>query len=279
MDIKKVINIIDVHCHLEYMANPSAVAEEAKQRGMTAIITSVPDPKDMDAMLKLQEKYKGFVFLSLGFHPHEVSGYSDAQLDEYIEKIRKHRNSIVAVGEAGLDYNEQNLDEKKKEMQKSRFRRFVKLAEELHLPLVVHTRNSSDGSKNAYNDVFSVLEKHQLRVVLHCFSGSETDLKTALDRGYWISFATNVCKTKKHPRLAEKTPLDRMLLETDAPWLDPDSQPNDALRASSGHGSKELTNKPWKIARSAAVIAELHSTTKEYVLDVTTKNAKKVFGI
>jgi len=264
--------MIDIHCHLEYMANPAAVVEEAKKRGMTAIVTSVPDPADADKMFELHEKFRHFVYLSLGFHPHEVARYSDKQVDEYIEKIRKNKDNLVAVGEAGLDYNEPNLDENRKEKQKARFIRFVKLAEELNLPLVVHIRNNSgnESSGNAYHDIFAILEKHKLKaVVLHCFSGSETDLKTALDRGYWISFATNVCKTKKHPRLAAKTPLDKMLLETDAPWLDPETP----------FGAKDLTNKPWKIEKSAEVIANLHDTTKKHVLDVTTKNAKKVFGI
>ncbi len=265
-----VVEIIDVHCHLEYMPNPSAVVEEAKKRGMAAIITSVPDPKDMGAMLKLQERYKGFVFLSLGFHPHHVYDYSGSQLDEYMEKIRKNKHRIVAVGEIGLDYSHANLNKEEKTAQQNIFLEFIMLAKSLKLPVVVHIRSSADSRGNAYMDAFSILEKEMpFRVILHCFSGSEPDLKTTLERGYWISFATNVCKTKKHPRLAEKTPLDRMLLETDAPWLDPDAP----------FGAKELTNKPWKIERSAAVIAELHNTTKQRVLDMTAKNAKKVFGI
>jgi TatD DNase family protein len=249
------------------MADPEAVIDECKKHGMEAIVASTPDPADVDKILEIHKEHKNFVLVSLGFHPHIASNYSDAEVEKYIEKIKKNRHDIVAIGEAGLDYNEHDLTEEMKERQKKQFKKFVQLAEEVHLPLVVHIRNSSDNDKNAYADVFSILEKHNLRaVVLHCFSGSETDLKTALDRGYWVSFATNVCKTKKHPRLAAKTPLDRMLLETDAPWLDPDSP----------IGSHELTNKPWKIERSAEVIAELHKTTKKHVLKITTKNARKI---
>jgi len=261
--------MIDIHCHLEYMENPEHVLEEARKK-MDAVICSVPDPKDVDKILALHEKNRDFLFVSLGFHPERMNKYSVKQIDDYVEKIKKNKEKIVAVGEAGIDYG-CSTEEKNVERQKEIFERFVKLAVEIKLPLVVHIRNNQDQKikLSAYHDAFSILKKYTLKVILHCFSGSETDLKVALEREYWISYATNVCRTKKHPRLAEKTPLSRILLETDSPWLDPEAE----------FGSKELTNRPWKIEKSAEVIAQLHKTSKQEVLRITTENAKKVFGI
>lgn len=100
---------------------------------------------------------------------------------------------------------------------------------------------------------------------MHCFSGSEQNLSYALEQNYWISYATIIARSDKHKRLAEKTPLENMLLETDSPWLDPDS--------------RELTNRPWKIDRSAEIIAEIKEKTKEEILKITADNAIKAFGL
>jgi TatD DNase family protein len=126
--------------------------------------------------------------------------------------------------------------------------------------LVIHARD-------AFSDALEILrDKESKRVCLHCFSGSEGNLKEALKRGYFISYATNICWTKKHPRLAEKTPIEKMLLETDSPWLDPENP-------------KSLTNKPWKILNSAKVISQIKGISVKEVLEKTTENAKKFFKI
>jgi TatD DNase family protein len=137
---------------------------------------------------------------------------------------------------------------------------FIDLAKELNLPLVIHARE-------AFNDALEILkEKNAKDVVLHCFSGSEGNLKEAIKRGYFISFATNICYTKKHPRLAEKTPIEKMLLETDSPWLDPENP-------------RELINRPWKILNSARVIAKIKGISEKEVLEKTAENALKFFKI
>lgn len=251
--------MIDIHCHLEHMPAEEVINEARKK--MDAIITSVADPKDMEKILQLRKIYSDFLFISMGFHPHCVKEYTQEQTDDYIGLIKLSRNKVVAIGEVGLDYSEK-YDERMKKV----FLQFIELAKELDLPLVIHARNSKDNKQSAFHDVLSILdERNYNKIVLHCFSGSESDLKHALDRGYWISFATNVCKTKKHPRLAEKTPLERMLLETDSPWLDP--------------YSNEMKNRPWNILESAKVIANIKNISVEKVLEITTRNAKKVFGI
>jgi TatD DNase family protein len=255
-------NMIDIHCHLEYMPNPEQIIAEARQK-MKAIITSVADIKHKDQILALQSKNPDFVFVSLGLHPDRISKYRDDEINDYLNFIKANKNKIVAIGECGLDY----LQVKKENRKRAGdfFFQFIELAKELKLPLVVHSRNEP-GDNSCTNDILRILKNQNAKsVVLHCFSGSESNLKYALEQDYWISFATIICKSEKHQRLAEKTPVENMLLETDSPWLHP--------------SSKELINRPWMIFESARVIAGIKGTTAEKILQQTTENAKKVFNL
>ncbi|MBI2076593.1 MAG: TatD family hydrolase [Candidatus Aenigmarchaeota archaeon] len=260
--------MIDSHCHLHCINDIDAVIGEAKEKGMKAIVTSALDTGEAEKALVLRERYPGFVFVCLGLHPSDIDKFTDEQLEDYTGFIRKNRENIVAVGEVGLDYNwvtDKNRQEKSKEI----FSRMIELAHSLRLPLVIHSRNGSDG-KSAISDTIKILKVYNAkRVMMHCFSGNESNLKDALDLDYYISYATNICWTKKHPYLAEKTPLDQMLLETDSPWLDPDS-PLD---------KRELNNRPWKVEKSAEKIAEVKGITKEEVLQATTENAERFFRL
>ena len=253
--------MIDIHCHLEYM-NPDTVIKEAKEK-MLGMISSVADIKHKEKILELGEKNPGFVFVSLGLHPERVSRYSDDEINDYISFIKANRKKIVAIGECGLDYLQVREEDRKRA--EDYFIHFINLARELKLPLVVHSRNQP-GSSSCIDDVIKVLEKNSAEsVVLHCFSGSESNLKKALDYGYWISIATIICKSEKHQRIAGKTPIEKMLLETDSPWLHP--------------SSREMINRPWMIAESAKIIAEIKNITAEEVLQQTAENAKKVFNL
>jgi TatD DNase family protein len=159
----------------------------------------------------------------------------------------------------GLDYSEECQGIDREKMRKI-FYSFIDLAKELDLPLIIHARD-------AFNDALKILkEKSAKKVVLHCFSGSEGNLKEALKRGYFISFATNICWTKKHPRLAEKTPMEKMLLETDSPWLDPEER-------------RGMKNKPWKIYFSAKIISEVKRIPADEILKITANNAKEFFNL
>lgn len=250
--------MIDIHCHLEFIENPIEIIREAKKK-MTAVVTSVADLKNAERILKLRENYRDFLFVSLGFHPECLKSYKDEEIKKYIEFIIEKRKEICAIGEVGMDFSE-NCKDIDKERMKNVFVSFINLAKELNLPLVIHSRD-------AFNETLLILKENKAKkVCLHCFSGSEGNLKEALKLGYFISFATNICYTKKHPRLAEKTPIERMLLETDSPWLDPDSP-------------KILTNRPWKIEKSAKIISQIKNLSIEKVLEITKNNAKEFFKI
>ncbi len=250
--------MIDIHCHLEFIENPIEVIETSKGK-MKAILTSVADPKNARAVFDLEKKYPNFLFVTLGFHPEYLLNYQDDEIEKYIEFIKNSKEKICAIGEVGMDFSKECEEIDKMRMRKV-FVRFINLAKELNLPLVIHARD-------AFKEVLEILKELKAqRVCLHCFSGSEGILKEALRMGYFISFATNVCYTKKHPRLAEKTPIERMLLETDSPWLDPENP-------------KSLTNRPWKIFYSAKVISEIKKIPPEKVLEITTKNAIEFFNL
>ncbi len=251
--------MIDSHCHIETMENPGGVLEEALKRRMKAVVTSPQDMKEAESAFGLQEKYPDFLFVCLGFHPTGLGSYSSDYVENYISFIKTNRNRIVGIGEVGLDWYWVK-DETKRNESKTAFVRFIHLAQELELPLVIHCRE-------AYEDVFSILkENNATRVMMHCFSGTEEHLRTVLSRGYFISLATNVCYTKKHPRLAEQTPLEQMLPETDSPFLNP-SDP------------KKPENRPWNILESAKVIGKMKNVSPEHIIEVTAENARRFFGL
>jgi len=251
--------MIDVHCHLEYMDDPEQVVAEARAKKMNSIITSVPDPKDIAKTIELQHKHEHFVYACAGFHPHHIPDYSPTEIEKHIQTIRDNRYDFVAIGEVGLDYKDATDQIRQQEV----FAQFIDLALELDMPIVVHCRD-------AFPDALKLLvEKNVRHVIFHCFSGSEGVLEYILKQPEWfVSFATNVCYTKKHPRLAALVPLNRMLLETDAPWLDPDVPEGQ---------ERGLTNRPWKIERSAEVIAKIKGFSKEEILSMTAENARRIF--
>ncbi len=263
--------MIDAHCHLEHM-DAGEIVKEAKKRGMSTMVTSIADIKDKEKVLELKRKYSGFVYICLGFHPEIMDKYGENDIDSYMDFIRKNRDYISAIGEVGLDYSwvtKAGVQERSKEI----FIRFIELSKELGLPLVIHSRNGRDnkeGSNDGIGDAIKILSELECdKVMMHCFSGSESQLKTCIAQGWMISLATVLVKSFKHQRLAKIIPLDQLLLETDSPWLDPDGQP----------GSRELTNRPWKIERSAQVLADVLNISKEGILETTAENAKRFFGM
>lgn len=250
--------MIDSHCHLEYMNNVEEIISQAKEK-MNAIVTSACEPKHAKKGLELQERHKGFVFLCLGMHPQGLGDYSGKEIDDYIELIKENKKKIVAVGEVGMDYYWIKKSEQK-ERCKEVFIKFIEMAEEIEKPVVVHCRE-------AWSDTLKILEEHNPKnVMLHCFSGNENILKKSLQKGYMISYATNICYTKKHPYIIAKTPIESILLETDSPWLNPDNP-------------KEIANRPMNIIKSAEVIADAKGITKEKVLKITEDNAKTFFNL
>ncbi|MBU1135337.1 MAG: TatD family hydrolase, partial [Nanoarchaeota archaeon] len=230
---------------------------QAKKEGMSAVIVSSARYEEGLEALKLAKKHPGFIFVTLGHHPtegdHKGKGYNDV-----IQLIRDNIDSICGIGEVGLDFHHEHDAEKHKK-QKKVFQKFINLAKELKKPLVIH---SWDAEKECYETV----KGSGLTCVFHCYSGSK-DLAEEIikQKNFYISISTGIMFSKQLRKVAKLVPMNRILLETDAPFLDPDRE--------------RKRNVPWNIKLSAEKIAKERKCSSEEILKTTEKNAIRVFGL
>jgi TatD DNase family protein len=255
--------MIDVHCHLEqkdYDNDRDEIIEKCKKE-LKAVITSCAHPRDFDLTLNLVEKYKNFVFATAGVHPEYIKEVSEKEIDEFIERIKQNKDNLVAIGECGLDFfwvREPEWQQKQKEL----FIRFIELAKELRKPLVIHSRD-------AYEETIKILEQEGAREVdMHMF-GDHHLAKRIVDNGWFISINTIILKSKSHKKIARDCPLDRLMLETDAPWLSP-------KKLLEGIEEK---NDPTSIKIVAEKIAEIKRMSFEEVWKKCGENAIKFFNL
>ncbi|MBM3303460.1 MAG: TatD family deoxyribonuclease [Candidatus Aenigmarchaeota archaeon] len=251
--------MIDCHTHLEspeYNPDRDAVIESCRSAGLKAIVTCCANPKDWELTKEIVAKHRGFVFASASVHPQYVKELPEADINNFMDVIRKNSGSIVAVGETGLDFNyikEPDWREKQAEL----FRKFIALSNELDRPLVIHARD-------AYEEVVEILEQEGAkRVMLHMFGANQL-VKRVIDNGWSVSMNAIVMKSKKHTKVTRDMPLNRLMLETDAPWLRPD-----------GKGR----NDPRSIRQVAERIAEIKKLKSDEVWDACAKNAINFFKL
>jgi TatD DNase family protein len=198
------------------------------------------------------------IYASIGVHPHEVKHIRDDWYDE-LRRLAQHAK-VVAYGEIGLDYHYNHSPPKD---QRERFREQIQLARDLHLPVVIHTREAQE-------DTISILKEEkasEVGGVFHCFSGDAWLAKDALDLGFYLSFSgiltfNNATMLRE---IAKQTPLDRVLIETDCPYLTPVP-----------HRGKR--NEPAFVSHVARQLAEIHpDLSLEQIEEATTENAKRLF--
>ncbi len=266
---------IDTHTHLNFEAFEKdclEVVKQAKANGVAKMIVVGVDLESSQKAIELAEKVEG-VFAAVGFHPHHCKGIEDA--GEMIMKLRKLAKSkkVVAIGECGLDYHvyqktkyvKAKITEEQKNLQKQVFGRQVQLAKELSLPVIIHNRE-------AQKEILDVLDhfcKNDGRYpegVFHCISGSKKYLKKLLEGGFYIGVDGNVTYSGEVQMLVRETPLNRLLLETDSPWLTP--VPYRGLR-----------NTPSSVKIVAESVAGLKEVLISQVEAKTTKNAEILFKI
>jgi TatD DNase family protein len=255
--------MIDVHCHLEqrdYDKDRDEIIEKCKKE-LKAVITSCAHPRDFDLTLQLVDKYKNFVFASCGIHPEYIKEISEKEIEETIEKIKQNKDKIVAIGETGLDFfwtKEPEWQQKQKEL----FIRLIDLSKELKKPLVIHSRD-------AYEETLKALEQEDAKEVdMHMF-GDHHLTKRIVDNGWFISINTIILKSKSHKKIARDCPIERLMLETDAPWLSP-------KKLLEGIDEK---NNPTSIRLVAGKIAEIKKTNFEEVWRRCGENAIKFFKL
>ena len=247
--------------------------QRAWQEGVRSILSIGigEGPDTMQQALELSRTYAGRpsfprIFASAGIHPHEAQLASQAALDKLDHLLASPE--VIAVGEIGLDYY---YDHSPREQQKQAFTRQMELAAAHRKPIIIHCR-PSEGSSNAWDDTLAMIEQQwsptRLGGILHCFTGEWTHAQRAMECGFLISFAGNVTfpKAQGIREVAARIPLDRMLIETDAPFLAP-----------LPHRGKR--NEPAWVGRVADKLAEVCEVSAATVASSTTNNFFRFFGI
>ncbi|MFA4984450.1 MAG: TatD family hydrolase [Candidatus Omnitrophota bacterium] len=251
--------LIDTHCHLdfpEFDQDRDEVVRRASLAGVERIVNVGSSLEGSRRAVELARTYKG-VYASVGIHPHEADDFRPEQALALRELAKEDK--VVAIGEIGLDYYR---NYSRRENQKPLFTALVTLAKDLDLPLVIHSRQ-------AQADTLGVLKEYlPIRAVVHCFSGGPDFLRDCLGLGFFVSFTCNVTYDKAADlrELVKEVPLERMFLETDAPFLPPE-------------GRRGMRNEPCYVKELAVKIAELKQMGVEELARVTTSSAAAFFNL
>lgn len=248
---------IDTHCHVdEKEIQPNVYFKHAKEQNVHSCILSFCDPKDLENILNFIKKYPEF-YLTVGFHPehaNEVKEEDYVMLEELISKEAR----IVAIGEIGLDYY---WVKDNKDKQRQVLYRQLELAKKLHLPVVIHSRDS-------IGEIYEILKEYpEVKGVIHCFSGSLEMANKFIDLGYYLGIGGVLTfKNSKLWEVIEKVPLSSILLETDSPYLAPEPV-------------RGTVNESKNIPYIAKKIAEIKNVSVEEVANMTTHNAIQLFDL
>jgi len=267
--------LIDSHAHLDsprYADDREALLRRAWAAGVRTVLSIGigEGPDTMHQALEISHEFKDQpeipkIFASAGIHPHEASLADEAAYEKLDHLLQQPE--VIACGEIGLDYF---YDNSPRDIQKEAFRRQMEIAAARKQPIIIHCR-PSDNSTNAWDETLDLLEEQWkptgLGGVLHCFTGEWDHARRALDAGFLISFAGNITFPKAQPirDAAVLVPLDRILVETDAPFLAP--VPNRGKR-----------NEPAFVREVAARLAEVRQIAPEAVASRTTENFHRFFG-
>ncbi len=257
--------LVDVHCHLthEKLKNQIPdVIKRAKENGVVAIIASGVNVPTNREVLELAKKYD-MIKCSLGLYPIDLLGLQPDEsgltrptekfdLDEELKFIEKNKDKILAVGECGLDFH---WDKEHHDEQKDNFEKIIEFTKKINKPILIHSRK-------AEVECVELLEKSGIKkVILHMFEGRKHLIKRAEELGYYFTVPTNILKSQHFQMLVEMVNLNRLLTETDAPWMSPDSNPNE----------------PANVSLTITKIAELKKMDVKEVENAIYMNYQKVF--
>jgi TatD DNase family protein len=251
--------MIDTHSHInfdEYKQDFDNVLKEIKENDVSSVIIPGVDPSTFDEIISYCEKYD-MLFGTMGIHPSEYKTYTE-DAENRMTELLKHPK-IVAIGEIGLDYH---FEPETKNEQIEILNKQLQIAQNTQMPVVIHDRE-------AHEDCFNIISNFNLKnVVFHCFSGDVEFARRCIDKGYYIAIGGVVTfkNAKDLKEVAKYVPLDRLLLETDAPYLAPVPY-------------RGKLNTPAYLKYVAAEIANIKENAITEIKEKTTLNAKKVFGI
>lgn len=254
---------IDSHCHLDrldlqnYQGDLSLALQAAREQGVKHFLTVSVELKDYPVLFAFTQQYDD-VSMSVGVHPSDVAEANQPPTVELLSELAKHPK-VVAIGETGLDYH---YHPEQAAVQKQSFIAHILASKQCAKPLIVHTRE-------ARKDTIDLLTAHQAEQgVLHCFTEDWHTAKAALDLGFYISFSgiVSFANAKELREVAAKVPLDRLLIETDSPYLAPVPY----------RGKK---NEPRYLPAVAKAIADVRGLTVDEIASVTANNFGRLFGI
>lgn len=254
--------LIDTHCHLDFAdfaEERDAIVARAHEMGVKQMVTISTKVRKLDGLMALTERYPS-VFCSVGTHPNSADQELDIQTEDLVRLANQHEK-IVAIGEAGLDYF---YDTVKPEDQKTGFLRHIAAARETQLPLVIHSRSADE-------DMAAILTeetgKGAFPFILHCFSAGPALAQTGVELGGYISFSGILTfpKSEELRDIAKTIPHDRLLVETDAPYLAPKRW-------------RGKRNEPSYVVNTAEVLADTIGVSMEEIARLTTDNAFRIFS-
>jgi len=256
------MELIDTHCHLTFndlARDVEAVLVRSRQAGVTGWITVGTDLQENQKAIELAERHEN-MYAAVGIHPHEAKDVTARTLTEL--KALAQNQKVVAIGEAGLDFH---YDFSPPQDQKRAFAQQLIIAAELNLPVIIHCRD-------AFHQTLEILDEYRTsveKVVFHCFSGSAQQAKVVLDKGFYISFTGVVTfKNAEATRQAAGiVPLDRLMLETDCPYMSPEPM------------RKQKINEPALMVHTAKCLAELKEMDFSNFAQAVTATTKAFFAI
>jgi TatD DNase family protein len=274
---------VDSHCHIdgaEYDTDREEVISRARDAGVTTMLnvgTGDPHSGAFERAVELAEKHVD-VYAAVGVHPHDAKLFDD-RAEQRLLELAKQSRRVIAWGEIGLDYH---YDHSPRDVQREVFARQLRLASSLNLPVVIHSREANDDTiailrqeMSGSTGASSVNHAQDARAtrpsecgVLHCFGGSLEMATSAIDLGFFISFAGNLTfkRAEDLRSIARQLPLDRLLIETDCPYLTP--VPFRGKR-----------NEPARVVETARCLAELHGKEFGEIGRITSENFGKLFRV
>jgi TatD DNase family protein len=266
-----MIRLIDTHCHLNFKDFDSDREEIIKQclKNGIGIINIGVNYETSKEVIEIAQKYDEGVYATVALHPHDVSGDGKREKEEFdFDKFLKlaKNEKVVAIGETGLDYAFCENDGKAQKLQQEVFIKHLQLAKEVNKPVVIHSRCT-------FPEILKLITQNSLlktRGVLHCYMGRWSYAEEYLKLGFYISFTGLITYARDYDKVIKNTPLNRILIETDAPYLIPVPlrKKNEIVR-----------NEPKNVEYVTRKIAEIRGVSFEKVAEQTTQNAKELFGL
>lgn len=254
------MKLFDTHAHLDderFDEDRELLIEKLKEENVSLVVNPGADMKTSRAAIKLAEKYD-FIYAAVGIHPHDVKDIKEEDLIE-LEQMAKHEK-VVAIGEIGLDYY---YDNSPRELQREFFIKQIELANKVNLPIIIHSRDAS-------METYEILKEYKKDIgcVLHCFSQSMEMSELYLKLGCHLSFAGPLTFKKSHKlkEVARNMPLDKIFIETDAPYLTPEP-------------FRGRRNDPAKVKYVAEELSNLRAISVDKIAEITMENAIKFFNI